>query len=170
MWCTAQENRAYANRLSILTGTTKLRFSRICSSVMSYPNGTKISLHAGEATFQIWIRSLKSFLSNESANLCKKFFVFSYFWLKPSSIKSRVNIHYKLLVKCDHTVGYQMIPIWVWQENGTQFTAELASEGHISNLNKIPQVIPEIWVSKFLQKLLCFYFYFSFLHTLQKSL
>ena len=35
----AQENGA-----SILTGTTKSQFSRICSSVMAYPNGTKFTV------------------------------------------------------------------------------------------------------------------------------
>jgi len=36
----AQENGARANGVSILTGTTKSRFSRICRSVIAYPNGT----------------------------------------------------------------------------------------------------------------------------------
>jgi len=37
----AQENGGRANGVSILTGTTKSRFSRICHSVIPYPNGTK---------------------------------------------------------------------------------------------------------------------------------
>ena len=36
--CVAQENGACANGVSILTGTTKSRFSRIRSSVIAYPN------------------------------------------------------------------------------------------------------------------------------------
>ena len=39
-----QENGAYANGVSILTGTTQLRFSHICSSMMAYPNGTKFTM------------------------------------------------------------------------------------------------------------------------------
>jgi len=37
----AQENGTCANGVSMSTGTTKYRFSRICSSVMPYTNGTK---------------------------------------------------------------------------------------------------------------------------------
>ena len=37
----AQENGAHANGVSILTGTTKSQFSRICSSVIAHPNSTK---------------------------------------------------------------------------------------------------------------------------------
>jgi len=40
----AQENGARANGVSILTGTTNSRFSRICSSVIAYPNGTKFTV------------------------------------------------------------------------------------------------------------------------------
>jgi len=40
----AQENEAHANGVSTLTGTTKSRFSRICSSVIAYPNGTKFTV------------------------------------------------------------------------------------------------------------------------------
>ena len=40
----AQENGARANVVSILTGTTKSRFSRIRSSVIPYPNGTKFTV------------------------------------------------------------------------------------------------------------------------------
>ena len=40
----AQENGACANGVSILTGTTKSRFSRIRSSVIPYPNGTKFTV------------------------------------------------------------------------------------------------------------------------------
>jgi len=40
----AQENGAHANGVSILTGITKSRFSRICSSVIAYPNGTKFTV------------------------------------------------------------------------------------------------------------------------------
>ena len=40
----AQENGACANVLSILTGTTKSRFSRIHSSVIPCPNGTKFNV------------------------------------------------------------------------------------------------------------------------------
>ena len=40
----AQENGARANRVSILTGTIKSQFSRICSSVTAYPNGTKFTV------------------------------------------------------------------------------------------------------------------------------
>ena len=40
----AQENRARANGVSILTGTTKSRVSRICSSVMAYLNGVKFTV------------------------------------------------------------------------------------------------------------------------------
>jgi len=36
-----QENGACANEVSILTGTTNLQFSRICSSVIPYPNDIK---------------------------------------------------------------------------------------------------------------------------------
>jgi len=39
----AQEYSARINRVSILTGTIKLRFSHICSSVLPYPNGTKFA-------------------------------------------------------------------------------------------------------------------------------
>ena len=42
--CAAQENGARANGVSILTGATKLRFSRIRSSVIPYPNGTKFTV------------------------------------------------------------------------------------------------------------------------------
>jgi len=42
--CAAQENGMHVNRVSILTETTKLQFSCICSSVMSYPNGTKFTV------------------------------------------------------------------------------------------------------------------------------
>ena len=73
----AQENRAHANGVSILTGTTKSRFSRIYSSIIAYLNGTKVSLHEGEATFQILTRSLKPFPRYESAKFRKNFFVFS---------------------------------------------------------------------------------------------
>ena len=80
----AQKNRARVNvRVSILTETTKSQFSRICSSVMSSPNGIKFtvdlfSLHAGEATFQIWTRSLKPFPRYEWANFHKKFLHFFF--------------------------------------------------------------------------------------------
>jgi len=40
----AQENGARANGVSILTGTTKSRFLRICSSVIPHPNGTKFTM------------------------------------------------------------------------------------------------------------------------------
>jgi len=40
----AQKNGACANGVNILTGTTKLRFSRIRSSVIPYPNGTKFTV------------------------------------------------------------------------------------------------------------------------------
>ena len=40
----AQENGACANRVSILKGTTKSRFSHIRSSVMFYSNGTKFNV------------------------------------------------------------------------------------------------------------------------------
>ena len=40
----AQENGVCANGVSILTETAKLRFSHICSSVMSSPNGTKFTM------------------------------------------------------------------------------------------------------------------------------
>ena len=40
----AQENRAHANRVSILTGTTNLWFSRIRSSIMPNPNGIKFTM------------------------------------------------------------------------------------------------------------------------------
>jgi len=52
--------------------------------------------------------------------------------------------------------------------NGTKFTVELASiwGGHVSNFNKIPQAIPEIWVSK-IRKISLFFFFFVILHTLQ---
>jgi len=43
-WITAQENGARANGVNILTGTTKLRFSCIRSSMMSNPNGTKFTV------------------------------------------------------------------------------------------------------------------------------
>ena len=36
--------RACANVVSILTGATKSRFSHICSSVMPYPNDTKVTV------------------------------------------------------------------------------------------------------------------------------
>ena len=36
--CVAQKNRVRTNGVSILTGTTKSRFSHICSSVMPHPN------------------------------------------------------------------------------------------------------------------------------------
>jgi len=39
--CADQENGAHANRVSILTGTTNSRFSRIRSSMMLDPNGIK---------------------------------------------------------------------------------------------------------------------------------
>ena len=42
----AQENRACANGVSILTGTTKSRFLHIRSSVMFYPNGTKFTVES----------------------------------------------------------------------------------------------------------------------------
>jgi len=41
--CAAQGNMACANRVSILAGTTKSWFSRIHSSVMTNPNGTKFT-------------------------------------------------------------------------------------------------------------------------------
>ena len=41
------------------------------------PNLHGVSLHEGEATFQIWIRSLKPFPRYESAN-CHKFFFFVF--------------------------------------------------------------------------------------------
>ena len=40
----AQENGACTNIVSILTGTTKSRFSRIRNSVIPYPNGTKFTV------------------------------------------------------------------------------------------------------------------------------
>jgi len=40
----AQENGGRANVVSILTETTKLRFSHNCSSVMAYPNGIKFTV------------------------------------------------------------------------------------------------------------------------------
>ena len=40
----AQENGVRTNVVSILTGTTKSGFSRICSSVIPYPNGTKFTM------------------------------------------------------------------------------------------------------------------------------
>ena len=39
-----QENGVDANRVSILTRTTKLRFSHIHSSLMPNPNGTKFTV------------------------------------------------------------------------------------------------------------------------------
>ena len=42
--CAGKENWARVNRVSILTGTTKSRFSLIRSSVMSDPNGTKFTM------------------------------------------------------------------------------------------------------------------------------
>jgi len=41
---TAQKNGARANGVSILTETTKSRFSRIRSSVIPHPNGTKFTV------------------------------------------------------------------------------------------------------------------------------
>jgi len=40
----AQENGARTNRVSISTGTTNLSLSRICSSVMPNPDGTKFTV------------------------------------------------------------------------------------------------------------------------------
>jgi len=40
----AQKNRVRTNGVSILTGTTKSRFSLIRSSVIPYPNGTKFTV------------------------------------------------------------------------------------------------------------------------------
>jgi len=45
--CAAQENGARTNEVSILTGTTKLRFSRIRSSVIPYPSGIKFTVELG---------------------------------------------------------------------------------------------------------------------------
>jgi len=73
----AQENRACANGVSILTGITKSRFSRICSSVMAYPNGTKFTAELASMKFQILTRSLKLFLKYESAKFHKNFCFFS---------------------------------------------------------------------------------------------
>ena len=50
----AQGNGAHANGVSLLTGTTKLQFSCIHSSMMSCPNGAKLIVklaYAGEVTF-----------------------------------------------------------------------------------------------------------------------
>ena len=44
-WCrAAQENGVRANGVSILTGATKSRFSRIRSSVIPNPSGTKFTV------------------------------------------------------------------------------------------------------------------------------
>ena len=80
--CAAQENGVRANRVSILTETTKSRFSRICSSVMIYPKWHQIcsgvSLHEGEARSQILTRSLRPFPRYESAKSHKNFFIFFF--------------------------------------------------------------------------------------------
>ena len=54
----AQENGVSVNGVSILTETTKSRYSRIHSSVMSYPNGTKCTVELasmqGRPHFKLW--------------------------------------------------------------------------------------------------------------------
>ena len=66
---------ARTNGVSMLTGTTK---SRICSSVMAYPNGTKftVELTSMKGRPRFIARSLKPFLRYESAKFCKNFLFF----------------------------------------------------------------------------------------------
>ena len=59
MCLAAQENGARANGVSILTATTKSRFSRIRSSVIPHPNGTKFTVELASTQGEGQILNLK---------------------------------------------------------------------------------------------------------------
>ena len=63
------------NRVSILPGRTKLRFSRKCNSLISNPNETIFTME--DAIFQIKVNPFSH--SQDTSKLLKKFFVCSSF-------------------------------------------------------------------------------------------
>ena len=70
-----QENGVCTNRVSILPGRTKLRFSHKCNSMISNPNGTIFTME--DAIFQIKVNPFSH--SQDTSKLLKKFFVCSSF-------------------------------------------------------------------------------------------
>ena len=74
----AQENGARANVVSILTGTTKLRFSCIYSSVMYYPNFTYFTLEVPSTQGRLHFKYEENLpMRMSKQTLKKKFFIFS---------------------------------------------------------------------------------------------
>ena len=70
----AQENGVRTNGVSTLTGTAKSRFSYICSSMMSYPNGTKFIVEL--ASMQERLHSkFEQDPSSRSCNMSQQVFV-----------------------------------------------------------------------------------------------
>ena len=80
--CAAQENGASANRVSILTETTKLRFSRIRSSVIPHPNGTKFTVELastrGRPDFKFYEDPSSRFQDMSQQNFVKIYIFFSF--------------------------------------------------------------------------------------------
>ena len=97
-----QKNGACANRVSILKGTTKSRFSCICCSVMRHPKDTKFTVELAftQGRFQILTKSLKLFLRYESANFHKFFFIISHTFQKlPHNSRMRAPIWLKFGIR-----------------------------------------------------------------------
>ena len=122
-----QENGARANGMSILTGTTKFRFSWICSSVMAYPNGTKFTVEL--ASMKGWPR-----LKFKKIPLAVP-----EIWVSEISLTGTTKFRFSWI--CSSVMAHP---------NGTKFTVELASMKGWPRLKfkKIPLAVPEIWVSK----------------------
>jgi len=74
VWRAAQENGVRANGVSILTGTTKSRFSRICNSMMAYPNGTKFAVELASMKWRPRFKFLQD-PSNCSGDMSQQNFI-----------------------------------------------------------------------------------------------
>ena len=105
-----QENGTHANVVSILTGTTKSRFSRICSSVMAYPNGIKFTVELasmkGRPRFKFYQDPLSRSWDMSQQNFVKISSFFSSLSFR-TLCKNRHNscVRASILLKFDTRIG-----------------------------------------------------------------
>jgi len=88
--CAAQENGVRANGVSILTGTTKSRFSHLCSSVIPHPNDTKFTVELASTQGRPDFKFKKIPQAYESAKFCKNFRFFLILLLCVNCYNSRM--------------------------------------------------------------------------------
>ena len=103
----AQENRACTNYVSILTGTTKSRSSRIHNSTIFYPKNIKVAVEVAAYQGRLHTKFEENRFRDMSEQTFQFFFVFFFFiflhaWKNFCNSKTRTSIQLKFGTLVEH--------------------------------------------------------------------